>query len=1103
MSRKPLALAAALIAVALLAPSAHAAPALATTFDVSGMPGRITVGNDGTVWFTIQGSSDSKEFGRITPGGVEQEFDSPTNLSITGLTTGPDGNIWGVESGFILKIPPADPTTATEFSDGDLTANSGDITTGPDGHLWTGAGAHVVEIDPAHPGASGGGTDEDHLGILNGTDPRGIAAGGDGNLWIIDNNVGSPDDSAIVRFDTAGNVIGTPTKPGQTLAQAQIVAGPTGQLAFTQSNSTPQRIGRIDYSGHIDFTDMPGGIGDPTGIVFGNDGAYWTANFGFDSLGRLTPGGDFTQPIHFDTGSGPRRIATGPNDTLWVSLEQGKKIAKVTGVSAPPGGGTNPPPPPIARPAVSSLALSRTTFAQGSKLATISKTRRAQGRHDDQLQREPPVVDHILVREEDEGLQVGQALRRPQAEAPSEGEALHALCEERQPAGVLHRGRHAQGALRGQAQPQEAAQARPLPPDGCVEQQCRQVQGEDGELQAAEEVMARKPLALAAATLALGLTAPAVRAAIVPGQVIDGPSNAVQRFGDVDMAPDGTGALAYVKKLGTPSKEHIFVSRFVGGAWTPPEQVSTAADCPCSVPHVAVGNGGRVVVVFSDLNQVPQAALKPDGASPFQLTSPDAGTGGGSQIQNEDVDMDPVSGVAYAIEDVGVNQHVAAARLVGTTWSTIDTGDPNHYLDHDPGNAGAGGTGNQEAARIAVDSAGNAVAVWPELDALAKGHVYVRRITGTTAASSSIDAAIPALAGHSADGLNVNMVNIDGGGSPNPWVVFREQFTYTGGLVRALARQLVGDSLSPAQVLDGLPLDNPDEGAEFPRIDVNPAGQGLAASPRQLHFAAEASALSAGTWSPGMRLDTGTPTGTPLPVPALADSGNGLVAWIDTSGATSKILAREYVGGIFGAPITLSVDSAGGVLGGDLEASSSAAGTTAIGFGQNNGTGSSIVAAVVDLPIPPPPSTPSTPVAKPALSSLKLSRTTFAQGSKLATISRKKRRHKVGTTISFNVSEQSSTKFSFARRTKGFRSGKRCVARRPKRHRKAKRCTRYVKSGSLPAFSTAAGTHRVHFEGRLSRKKRLKPGRYRLTVVSSNSAGRSKAKTTSFRLLRR
>jgi hypothetical protein len=393
------------------------------------------------------------------------------------------------------------------------------------------------------------------------------------------------------------------------------------------------------------------------------------------------------------------------------------------------------------------------------------------------------------------------------------------------------------------------------------------------------------------------------------------------------------------------------------------------------------------------------------------------------------------------------------------------------------------------------------VAVWPELDAMGKGHVYVRRITGTTAATSSTDAGIPSLAGHAADGLNVNMVNIDGGGSSNPWVVFREQFTYTGGVVRALARQLVGDTLSSAQVLDGLPLDNPDEGAEFPRIDVNPAGQGLAASPRQLHFAAEASALSAGAWSPATRLDTGTPTGTPLPVPALADSGNGLVAWIDTSGAPSKILAREYVGGLFGGPITLSVDSVGGVLGGDLEASTSAAGTTAIAFGQSNGTGNSIVAAVVDLP-QPPGGGGGKDTTPPTVSSLRLSHKSFKVGRQLATFSRKHRkRTPVGTTITFKVSENSTSTFTFSYRTKGYKSGKHCVAHKPRGKHKVKRCTRVA--GKLK-HATAAGARTLDFEGRFSKHKKLKPGRYKLSLTATDAAGnRSKAKTANFRVLKK
>jgi streptogramin lyase len=312
-------------------------------------------------------------FGRIKPDGTVDEFDPPTGVTDMGdITAGPDGNLWTTTTGGIVKIPPSDPTTATKFDDANIKCCNNAITVGSDGNLWTGSAGLVIEIPPSNPG----GGDTPHSGILAGTDPRGIAAGSDGNLWIIDDNA---DDSAIVRFDTAGNVVGTPVKPGGNLQQTQIAAGPAGQLAFTQPVNTPQRIGRIDFTGHIDFTDMPGGVGDPTGIVFGNDGAYWSANFGVDALRRLTPSGDLTTPINFDAGSGPRHLTKGPNDTLWVGLEQGKKIAKITGVSAPPGGGGGggggTPPPDKTKPVVSSLKLSAHTFRLGSQLATFSRKR--------------------------------------------------------------------------------------------------------------------------------------------------------------------------------------------------------------------------------------------------------------------------------------------------------------------------------------------------------------------------------------------------------------------------------------------------------------------------------------------------------------------------------------------------------------------------------------------------------------------------------------------------------------------------------------------------------------------------------------------------------
>src|SRR4051794_4293754 len=97
MSRKPLALAAALIAVALQAPSAHAAPALAGTFPPAGLSGKpklITAGPDGNVFFVIEDSATAK-IGKITPDGTVTEYPSPDNLPLIGITAGPGGAVWG------------------------------------------------------------------------------------------------------------------------------------------------------------------------------------------------------------------------------------------------------------------------------------------------------------------------------------------------------------------------------------------------------------------------------------------------------------------------------------------------------------------------------------------------------------------------------------------------------------------------------------------------------------------------------------------------------------------------------------------------------------------------------------------------------------------------------------------------------------------------------------------------------------------------------------------------------------------------------------------------------------------------------------------------
>jgi hypothetical protein len=106
------------------------------------------------------------------------------------------------------------------------------------------------------------------------------------------------------------------------------------------------------------------------------------------------------------------------------------------------------------------------------------------------------------------------------------------------------------------------------------------------------------------------------------------------------------------------------------------------------------------------------------------------------------------------------------------------------------------------------------------------------------------------------------------------------------------------------------------------------------------------------------------------------------------------------------------------------------------------------------------------------------STTRWRQGNRLATVSRAKT--PIGTTFSFSLNDQAAVTFSFTRRVSG----------------------RTVTAGRL-TFTGHDGTNKVAFQGRVSPKKKLKPGRYTLVITATDPAGaRSAPKSLSFTILR-
>jgi len=81
----------------------------------------------------------------------------------------------------------------------------------------------------------------------------------------------------------------------------------------------------------------------------------------------------------------------------------------------------------------------------------------------------------------------------------------------------------------------------------------------------------------------------------------------------------------------------------------------------------------------------------------------------------------------------------------------------------------------------------------------------------------------------------------------------------------------------------------------------------------------------------------------------------------------------------------------------------------------------------------------------------------------------------IGTTFRFTVNESASVRFVFKQRGR--------------------------KRGAL-SFSVGSGAHKLRFQGGISKHKRLKPGRYTLTITATNAAGRRASARLKFTIVR-
>lgn len=370
---------------------------------------------------------------------------------------------------------------------------------------------------------------------------------------------------------------------------------------------------------------------------------------------------------------------------------------------------------------------------------------------------------------------------------------------------------------------------------------------------------------LAAGAAAAGVSAPA-HAGVFAGDPIVGPSSDVERLADVDMARDGTGALAFLANEGGATR--VFVSRFVNGAFIGAERVDAGVPAGVDGAAVAATNGGRVVAVFSAGGTV-YASLRQNGATGW--TGPAAiGTGTLPSVAMS------LTGTAYASFTNGGD--VNAARLDRRTnaWAAV----PGAFDVDQPRDAGTG----TKRSKVSISADGVGIVVWGEDGADGRTHVYARKVFGTNPSTRPQDLTATEVDGRPAGGADLPDVDAEDDSS-FAWVVFRQAIADANGVtrLRTVARRQRGTEFDPPVAVDsmGVPAD---EDTAAPRIDLNGRGEGIAALSGATTNQPIAALLQNDVFARGQRYGTSN-TSPAVTASAVADNSDGLLAWVQSPGA--------------------------------------------------------------------------------------------------------------------------------------------------------------------------------------------------------------------------
>lgn len=586
-----------------------------------------------------------------------------------------------------------------------------------------------------------------------------------------------------------------------------------------------------------------------------------------------------------------------------------------------------------------------------------------------------------------------------------------------------------------------------------------------------------------------------------------------QRLGSVKLDPAGNIYVFFITQQGDPnnSRPRLGVKPIGGSSWdVNPIASQSSADPPQEPIAGAVAPDGTAVAVWfqghtNDASQSKFAySRKPAGSSTWDLKQTFTGFMGNAPGRPS-LAINSAGQAAFAFTRQFNRVALGATMTAAGTWTALAQV-----------NTSANNTGGLTDAVVALDESGTATVAWGRNNAPAAGSgnsivqfstTMVGTAFPTTPASGPND-----LSPTGSDALLPAMANAPDGSTTIAWL--------RGSSFEERTRPAGGGAFAPATTLTNA-LTNPTALVLAPGNDgsMTAIWSGLDSTPTD--------AISGARRPPGGATFSAVPNvpGTSNANPALAadDQGNAIAAWtragspgiytVETGGLDAAGPAISNV--TFPSTADPGVPFSYGASLADRWAPSSASGLWAFGdgtVGPLNGTKAYAQGAfVATLTATDAFSNTSTltrqilvgggnDVTAPGLTA-RLTNSVFAVNLSGPAEKPVRAAAKKGTTFVYSVTEPARVVFTIQQKAKGRRVRGKC--RKPtRRNRSAKRCTRFVKRGAF-AQNGKLGQNRKKFSGKIGRK-RLRPGRYRATLVARDAAGNaSKPKRLNFRVVRR